>query len=324
MDMQEARKWDALAMHASEEKKLTFYEYTRVFAYLYVAQAEAAYLSQNVIGELKGSLDPVSYQVLSLFFPNLEKPTFFSEDPYSLTLANLITAKIAARIQYENSLPLTFSIPPTLQKDFSAGLIVARWVPWLAKPSMVYWPSSPPALDDPIWREQITAIKDAQNPMTEDKKEAIFLWAGLAYPWSGDWRNIANQYLTCRNVPLKKAIIIRKALMMGLYDCIAAYTTCKYHYLVPRPQKMDPTIHYMIPVPKHPSYPSGHAAESTVASRVLSFFFPGDTKYWKIMAEQCRISRIWAGIHYPLDNEAGKVCGNKVAGTILSTSRAIS
>ena len=318
MDMLEVRKWDGIAMRAVEEKKLSFYDYTRVFTYLYVAQADAAYLSQNLIGEFKGSLDPVSYQVLSVFFPDLAKPTLFTEDLYSLALAQLITAQVDARIKHENSLSHLFYVPEALQQDFSAGLGVAKWIPWFAKPSIDYWPPSPPSLDNPVWKEQIAAIKAAQNPMTEEKKEVIYLWAGLSYPWSGDWRNIVNQYLLCRSVPLKKAFSVRSTLMVGLYDSVAAYTTCKYHYLIPRPQKMDPSIRYEIPVPKHPSYPSGHATESTVATRILSLYFPADAKYWQIMAEQCRISRIWAGIHYPFDNEAGKVCGNKVADKVLS------
>ena len=318
MDMQEVRKWDGIAMRLVGEKKLSFYDYTRLFTYLYVAQTEAAYLSQNVIGEFKGSLDPVSHQVLSLFFSNLEKPTLFTEDPYSTALAKMITAQVETRIKHENSLTLSFSVPENLRQDFSAGKSVAKWIPWFAKPSIDYWPNSPPALDNPVWKEQIAAIKAAQSPMTQEKKEVIYLWAGLAYPWSGDWRNIVNQHLICRNVPLKKTLAVRSTLMVGLYDCVAAYTTCKYHYLIPRPQKMDSSIRYEIPVPKHPSYPSGHATESTVAARVLSVFFPADAKHWQLMAEQCRISRIWAGLHFPIDNEAGKICGNKVADKVLS------
>ena len=320
MDLQEVRKWDGIAMREADEKKLSFYDSTRVFTYLYVAQADAAYLSQNLIGEFKGSLDPVSYQVLSLFFPDLVKPLLFTEDPYSLALAQMITAQVEDRIKQENSLSLSFSVPEALQQDFSAGLGVAKWIPWFAKPSIDYWPSSPPSLDNPVWKEQIAQIKAAQNPMTEEKKEVIYLWAGLAYPWSGDWRNMANQHLLCRSrsVPLKKVFLVRSTLMVGLYDCVAAYTTCKYHYLLPRPQKMDPSIRYEIPVPKHPSYPAGHAAESTVATRVLTAFFPVDAKYWQLLGEQCRISRIWAGVHYPLDNEAGKISGSKVADKVLS------
>ena len=318
MDLQEVRKWDAIAMHAIEGKKISFYETIRLFTYLYVAQADAAYLSQNLIGEFKGSLDPVSYRVLTLFLPNIAKPALFTEDPYSLALANMITAQIEARIKHENGLSISFTVPKNLQKDFSAGLTVAKWIPWFAKPSINYWPPAPPSVNDPIWKQQIAAIKEAQTPMTEEKKEVVYRWAGLAYPWSDDFRNIANLYLICNEVPLKKSIAVRSTLMVGLYDGVAAYTTCKYHYLFPRPQKLDPSIHYVISVPKHPSYPAGHTTESTIAQRILSYFFPGDAHYWQHLAEQCGISRIWGGIHYPIDNEGGKICGNKVADKVLS------
>lgn len=319
MDMQEVHKWDALAVRAIEEQKLTFYAYTRLFTYLYLAQADAAFLSQNLLGELKGSLDPVSYQVLILFFPNLAKPSLFREDPYSLAVAKMVVTHVEARIKQEDALTHAFDVPENLRKDFSAGLEVAKWIPWFAKPSIEYWPPPPPAANSPVWKEQIAAIKEAQTPLTEEKKEIVYLWAGLSYPWSSDFRTLANQFLICHQVPLKKSLIVRATLMVGLYDCVAAYTTCKYHYLFPRPQILDPSVHYVITVPKHPSYPSGHATESTVASRVLSLFFPQDAKHWQLLAQQCRISRIWAGIHYPLDNEAGKICGNKVADKILKT-----
>jgi membrane-associated phospholipid phosphatase len=318
MSLQEVQKWDAIASRAVEENHFNFYEGVRFFTYLYVAQNEAITLTNNLNQTFKGSLDPISYQVTTLFFPEIEKTTLFNEDPFSLKLAEMILTHIAARVEKENSLHATFFVPLNLKQDFSAGLDVAKWTPWFAKPEKDYWPAPPPSIQDPIWQKQIAAIKNAQNPMTEEKKRVIFRWAGLAYPGSSDFREIANQYFLCHDVPLKTVLLARSIMMIGLYDCVIAYTSCKYHYLFPRPQKLDPTVVYIIPVPKHPSYPSGHATESTVVARILSHFFPQDSHSWENLGQICRNSRIWAGIHYPIDNEAGIVCGNKVADTILT------
>lgn len=315
----ELQKWDAIARKAVEEKKLSFYEYTRIFTYLYVAQSDAASLSYRIKGELRGSLDPISNQVLSLFLPDYLLPALLLEDPYSEALAQVVIAKIKKRINEENALPHILAAPQEKQKDFFAGVETAKWIPWYAKPSLAYWPPPPPKPDDPIWAQQIIEIKSAQIPMTEEKKQIIYRWAGLAYPWSSDSRSILNQYLLCHNVHVSRAIQIRSLTMIGLYDCLIAYVGCKYHYLVIRPQAYDPSIVYEIPVPKHPSYPSGHSAESAVTATILSFFFPADKAYWHQMALQCGLSRIWAGIHYLLDDQGGRMCGEKVGEKVLQT-----
>src|ERR1700722_16485720 len=85
-------------------------------------------------------------------------------------------------------------------------------------------------------------------------------------------------------------------VMIWLYDSVISYVGCKYHYLVVRPQVYDPTVIYEIPVPKHPSYPSGHSTESTLTATIMSFYFPIDAEYWHHLALQCCLSRIWAGI----------------------------
>lgn len=314
----ELQKWDSIAEREIEEKKINFFDYTRMFTYLYAAQADAVALSHNFFGKFVGSLDPISYQVLSLFIPNLPKPLLFTNDPYSQALANLVFSKILQRVNRENALHLEFIVPTRLQADFSSGLGVAKWIPWYARPSIAYWPPAPPSMDDPIWKEQIQEIKQEQEPMTEEKKQVIYRWASLAYPWSSDWRSIVNKHLACQNVPFLKRVMIRSNIMIGMYDTVTTYSTCKYHYLVIRPKMFDPSITYEIAVPKHPSYPSGHSAESALTVTIMSHYFPEEGDMWRKMAMECGLSRIWAGIHYPLDNLAGREVGIKVGERILN------
>jgi hypothetical protein len=309
----EMKKWDAAAARAVEQREIDFYDFTRLFTYLYVAQADFSYLSYTLSGEFKGSLDPISNKVLAFFIPNYERPELLIEDPYSEALAKIVFAKVQERVSEENDLPFEFDVPKKLQSSFSAGWQVAKWISWYAKPSMLYWPPAPPPEGDLEWKDQIRLIKETQQPLTEEQKRAIYRWARMAYPWSDDWRSITNSYLWCHEVSLLKSLQVRSMLMIGMYDCVSAYADCKYHYLVLRPQTIDPSIIYVIPVPKHPSYPAGHSTEAALASTMLSFFFPADAAHWKQMAEQCSYSRIWAGIHFPIDIQAGQLCGTKVA-----------
>ena len=109
--------------------------------------------------------------------------------------------------------------------------------------------------------------------------------------------------------------------MIGLYDCSIVCFTAKYHFLDIRPKIYDPSITYIIDVPKHPSYPAGHAIEGTVASLILSHFFEEKSAHWKQMATESGLSRIWAGIHYPIDIEAGIESGTKVANKVLESTK---
>lgn len=319
MSKGELLKWDAFTAHAIREGRIDFYQRMRIFTYLYVAQREAAFLSHTVKGRFEGSLDPVSYKVLSLFFTNLPKPDLYQEDAYSEALAKVVWKRIEQRVEKEDDSMNEYHVPREHQKAFSAGWNTAKWIPWYAEPAKAFWPPAPPPMSDPSWKVQIQEIKKAQTPMTEEKKQIVYRWAGLAYPWSDDWREIMNHYLFCKAIPFPKTLLVRSTVMMGLYDTILVYGQTKYHYLVIRPQVFDPSIRYYIKVPSHPSYPAGHSAESAVTATLMAYFFPSDASYWQQLAEECSLSRIWAGVHYPIDAEGGKRIGSKVAEKIEET-----
>jgi hypothetical protein len=85
--------------------------------------------------------------------------------------------------------------------------------------------------------------------------------------------------------------------------------------------------------PRHPAYPSGHSTYSAAASEILNFFFgledtpsflidPGEPKT-KIgqelnnLADNIGLGRMWAGIHWRSDHEAGGKLGRTVACLVL-------
>lgn len=319
MSNAELQRWDCLAQNSILLKKISFYENTRLFTYLYAAQAEAAALSLQVKGSYQGSLDPLSYQVIALFIPDIVKPA--KKDAYSEALSQIVLKRIKERVEEENASTRAFVVPEEKQASFNAGLDVAKWKPWKAIPDTDYWPPPPPPLNDPVWKEQIKQIKQLQNPMTGEKKRIILRWAGKLRPWLDDWRALANDYIFSHCVDFHKACEVRAALMIGMYDCVTAYVNAKYHYLMIRPQTYDSSVTYIIPVPKHPSYPAGHACEGGVASTILSHFFPSYACCWKQMAGETGLSRIWAGIHYPLDIQEGEKLGNKVARKVLENQQ---
>ena len=69
--------------------------------------------------------------------------------------------------------------------------------------------------------------------------------------------------------------------------------------------------------PPFPSYVSGHSSTSGAASTVLAAFFPADATRLRAMAEEAAVSRLYGGIHYRSDNEAGLALGRRVGGVAL-------
>lgn len=314
---EELKKWDAFIAKPFEEApaSLTLF---RISTYLYVAQQEAAKLSEYAKGNLAGTLDPVSFKVITLFLPDLKKPEDYKEDGYSAALADMIGKKIEARIEKENSRRVVFHVSDELKDQYFVGLLVAKWLPWYAIPSTAFWPPPPPLISDTkFWDAQIEQIKQNQKPMTEKKEEAIKLWAGMMDPVDSDWRHIANNFLFSHRIPMRKILNVRSTLAMGLYDSTIVSFQAKYSYLVLRPSMYDPDLKTMIAVPKHPSYPSNHSVTSMAAATILSYYFPAEAERWQRIAEEACNSRIWAAIHYPVDDREGRKAGKKVAEAVL-------
>ena len=84
--------------------------------------------------------------------------------------------------------------------------------------------------------------------------------------------------------------------------------------------------------PRHPAYPSGHSTYAGAASTILAFFFGNDRtppvltlggptstigEELRNMADNIGMGRLWAGIHWRSDHEAGLKLGQVVACLVL-------
>jgi undecaprenyl-diphosphatase len=69
------------------------------------------------------------------------------------------------------------------------------------------------------------------------------------------------------------------------------------------------------------SFPSGHAATSAAGALVLSLVAPRLAPYLALLAGAIAFSRIYVGVHYPLDVLAGALLGFAVASAVLAAVR---
>ena len=104
------------------------------------------------------------------------------------------------------------------------------------------------------------------------------------------------------------------------------------YILCPDARPCAPVPGFSPGTPRHPAYPSGHSTYAGAASTILAFFFGNDVTPGVLsnckefshvrqemihLAENIGLARLWAGIHWRSDHEAGLKLGQVVACLVL-------
>jgi hypothetical protein len=77
-------------------------------------------------------------------------------------------------------------------------------------------------------------------------------------------------------------------------------------------------ISLVVALPNFPSYPSAHSCVSGALSTILGAAFPAEKSRLDAMAEEASLSRVYGGLHYRFDGDAGLRLGRNVAALALS------
>jgi membrane-associated phospholipid phosphatase len=113
-----------------------------------------------------------------------------------------------------------------------------------------------------------------------------------------------------------RALALTSAAMM---DATIAAHDAKYTYWFVRPSQTDPAIGLAVGLPAHPSYPSNHTAISVAAATVLGALFPAEAARLDSVAAEAGASRLYGGIHYRFDIDAGAAMGRAIGRAALAT-----
>ncbi|MBA2709037.1 MAG: vanadium-dependent haloperoxidase [Tatlockia sp.] len=322
-------KWDEVMFALVKSNKFGDAPASRIYAYVYTAQRDAAFLSYNMKHDFMGSLDPVSAAVLCQFFPNdCSKIKLQSKvDLYSEQLAALVLVQIKQRMELDKTQE---KLSPELRGDNYwvgvrpfYGQEVGSWKPWLISSTKKLLAPNPPKPGEKIWQNQLKQVETALLNITPNQTKEVVFWAGnpstITPP--GIWLKFADEFMSKEKIPLQKVLYVRSVLAMGIADSIIVVFYSKYSYWVQRPFMLNPNLHTIMPTPNHPSYPAGHSTISATAATILSYYFPQNKMNWWQKADEASSSRVWGGIHFPLDATEGLTLGKRVGNTVINIQK---
>ena len=89
--------------------------------------------------------------------------------------------------------------------------------------------------------------------------------------------------------------------------------------LVGEKRPTDP--HSLIAIPHSHSIPSGHTSTAFAGATVLAFFVPRAAPAFYVLAAAIAYSRLYVGVHFPLDVAGGIAIGVATALLLLAAAR---
>ncbi len=293
----------------------------------YAAAAEAAaavlaYLAPSEATHFKHLAEEAGK---SRLFAGVESPSDYLA---GAALGQRVAQEAIARAKADGSdLPWTGSVPSGSCNWTGAtplNVAAASWKPILLSSPSEFRPPAPPACSSAEAQAELALVKNfprgltGANLMTNARAfywqtpEGIFPWAFFQL----------NQWVLEDKLDAVRAAHAYALVGAAGYDAFIASQDAKYAYWYPRPAQMDPGLIPLFPAPAHPSYPSNHSTFSAARAEVLAYLFPHRAASIRALAKEAGDSRIWAGIHFEMDNRAGVELGMNIAQKYIAWDQA--
>jgi hypothetical protein len=210
----------------------------------------------------------------------------------------------------------------------------------------------PPSLDSPEFTQAFDQMKAIgainSSTRTAEQTDIARFWAGPSGTVQppGHWNSIARGVADAQDNSLAENARMMALLNIGMADALIAAWDTKFEYSFVRPvtairnadndgnpdTAADPAWSPLLTTPGHPSYMAAHSALSATAATVLAEFFGNDAIAFTSSAEvaaggvvitrsfdsfseaaqEAGASRIYGGIHWSFDDEAGLERGRSV------------
>jgi membrane-associated phospholipid phosphatase len=197
--------------------------------------------------------------------------------------------------------------------------MAGTWRPWVLAQADEFRPAAPPAVESERVKTDLAELKSFKRTPKSNHRAVyweVFGGARAHALWNETARMKLLEYGDAFDAPASARVLA--TLNIVLLDAAIACWDAKYAYWFIRPSQLDPDLKPVFPPPNHPSYPAAHGCLSTAATTVLAALFPPDRDRLLAQGKEAAEARIWAGIHYRFDIDAGQDLGRKVAEKVLA------
>lgn len=201
--------------------------------------------------------------------------------------------------------------------------LAGTWRPWVLARADEFRPAAPPAFDSEAVKSALAELKEFKRTPASNHRALYWEIFGGARGYSL-WNEIARVMLLEYGETFDASASARvlAAVNVAYQDATIACFDAKYAYWYIRPSQLDADLKPVFAPPNHPSYPAAHGCLSTAAATVLATFFPRDRERLLNLAKEAAEARVWAGIHFRFDIEAGQAVGRKVGEKVLARALA--
>jgi PAP2 superfamily len=179
-------------------------------------------------------------------------------------------------------------------------------------------PGAPPAFGSDEFQAALEEVRQIADTRSAEQLAIALFWnVNQSGRSQATYMEIARELIVSHRRSDPEAARIMFLMGAASFDALIGCFEAKYHYWFIRPPQADPGIVTAFPTPPHPSYPSAHSCSSGAIAAVLAGEFPSAAGRLDAMADESGLSRLYAGIHYRFDMEAGLALGQAVAAKAL-------
>lgn len=165
------------------------------------------------------------------------------------------------------------------------------------------------------WDKQLKKVQETLEELTPEQITIAKYW-GTGVP-TKQITPIIDRLIDTYGFTPSKAARVLAAVHAGINDAGVVTWYLKFKWLVARPNQLDHDLATVLCTPRHPTYPAGHAVVAGCAATILSYFFPPETERLFDLANQCGLSRLYAGVHFPKDISEGHRLGHQIGEIVI-------
>lgn len=162
---------------------------------------------------------------------------------------------------------------------------------------------------------ELSIVQNTLKRLTHHQKE-IGIYYGTGAP-TKQWTPVIDRLIDTYGVGPTESARILATVQAAINDTMIIVWDLKYRWNVARPDQYDQKMKTLLCTPRFPTYPSGHATMSGCTQVVLSYFFPKEANKLKKIADDDAVSRLYAGVHFPSDNDEGLKLGRYIGSVVV-------